>query len=155
MRIEEDMFYERKRKEVMLTPKDASLKTDGLDRHTRGKDVQDANIKVSMLLIQSVLEITSNSHCYKVADHNQYEVESSKQGTFYTVHIRSRNCLQEPNCVPQCTEAECGYLCRHMVECTCVDYVHGHLCKHAHKVHTFNHTSPNVCHAFTLPLLTK
>ena len=32
MWIEEDMFYERKRKEVMLTPKDASLKSEVEER---------------------------------------------------------------------------------------------------------------------------
>ena len=47
MRIEEDMFYERKRKEVMLTPKDASLKSEGEERHARGRDLCDSTIKVS------------------------------------------------------------------------------------------------------------
>ena len=33
-------------------------------------------------------------------------------------------------CIPQCTEPECGYMCRHCVQCTCYDYIQGHLCKH-------------------------
>ena len=58
------------------------------------------------------------------------------EGT-YTVRIVSKNCLQQPDCIPQCSEVQCKYLCRHMVQCTCFDYVHGHLCKHAHKVNLF------------------
>lgn len=43
-------------------------------------------------------------------------------------------CSERPNCVPQCSQAECEYLCRHMLKCTCMDYNQGHLCKHVHKV---------------------
>ena len=31
------------------------------------------------------------------------------------------------------------YLCCHMLKCTCIDYVQGHLCKHMHKVRTMLH----------------
>ena len=43
-----------------------------------------------------------------------------------------------PNCIPHCQEQTCVYLCRHMLKCTCVDYVQGHLCKHVHKVYMQN-----------------
>ena len=34
--IEEDMFFDRMRKEIMKDNKDASIKQDGSDRHARG-----------------------------------------------------------------------------------------------------------------------
>ena len=37
--IEEDMFFERMRKGVMLSPKDASLKAEGDQRHAHGKQI--------------------------------------------------------------------------------------------------------------------
>ena len=46
----------------------------------------------------------------------------------------TNRCLEKPKCIPQCSQPECGYLCRHMIKCTCMDYTHGHLCKHTHKV---------------------
>ena len=70
----------------------------------------------------------------KVVGENQYQVHSTEQDNMYIVHVQARKCLQQPQCTPQCNESECGYLCRHMVQCTCTDYIHGHLCKHAHKV---------------------
>ena len=33
LKIEEDSFYERMRKDVMLTPQDASLKQEGYERY--------------------------------------------------------------------------------------------------------------------------
>ena len=54
----------------------------------------------------------------------------------YNVHVLSGYCAQKPNCIPQCQEQTCAYLCRHMLKCTCLDYAQGYLCKHAHKVHT-------------------
>ena len=44
LRIEEDMFFERKRKEIMSTASDASVKVDGEQRHTHGKEISDTNI---------------------------------------------------------------------------------------------------------------
>ena len=45
--IEEDMFFERMRKEVMLSPKDASLKVEGDQRHAHGKQILNSMIDVS------------------------------------------------------------------------------------------------------------
>ena len=45
--IEEDMFFERMRKEVMLSPKDASLKAKGEQRHAHGKQILNSMIDVS------------------------------------------------------------------------------------------------------------
>ena len=52
----------------------------------------------------------------------------------FSVNILLSECLNQPNCMPQCIEDDCLYLCRHMIACTCYDYQHGHLCKHVHKV---------------------
>ena len=65
---------------------------------------------------------------------NHYEIISSDAKTQYSVTILLSDCPNQPNCMPQCTEDECSYLCRHMITCTCYDYQHGHLCKHTHKV---------------------
>ena len=50
MTIEEDMFYDRKRKEVMSTPKDASLKLEGKERHIHGREIPQSNITVCMCM---------------------------------------------------------------------------------------------------------
>lgn len=47
LKIEEDTFYDRMRKEVMMRPQDASLKQEGCDRHYRGKDINDSAVIVS------------------------------------------------------------------------------------------------------------
>ena len=65
---------------------------------------------------------------------NTFAVSSSKNDKVYKVTIRSVTCSDQPRCIAHCKEMECIYLCRHMVQCSCIDYVHGHLCKHAHKV---------------------
>ena len=43
MKIEEDNFYERMRKEVILKPEDASLKQEGHERHSRGEDIDEVS----------------------------------------------------------------------------------------------------------------
>ena len=47
LKIEEDTFYERMRKEIMQKPEDASLKLEGGDRHNRGRDIDDSYVIVS------------------------------------------------------------------------------------------------------------
>ena len=39
--IEVDMFFERMRKEVMASPKEASLKAEGEHQHAHGKQIND------------------------------------------------------------------------------------------------------------------
>lgn len=46
LKIEEDMFYSRKRKEVMSTPQDASLKLEGEKRHASGREIPDSSVTV-------------------------------------------------------------------------------------------------------------
>ena len=46
--IEEDVFYDRMRKEVMMMPQDASLKVDGTERHERARNIPDICVKVKM-----------------------------------------------------------------------------------------------------------
>ena len=60
-------------------------------------------------------------------------MESSDGADTYVVTTMDQRC-QYKDCVPQCTASECTYLCRHQIECTCLDYQEGHLCKHSHKV---------------------
>lgn len=48
--------------------------------------------------------------------------------------VQKTGCTLGQDCVPQCTEPGCVYLCRHMVDCSCPDFLQGHLCKHAHKI---------------------
>ena len=79
----------------------------------------------------------TNENLQAITD-TQYEVQSSEMDRVYKVHVLSEYCEQKPNCIPHCQEQTCVYLCRHMLKCTCVDYVQGHLCKHVHKVHTIH-----------------
>ena len=65
-------------------------------------------------------------------------MQSSDNERQYTVKILSLDCQGKPNCLPQCAQKECSYLCRHMISCTCYDYQHGHLCKHTHKAHAIH-----------------
>ena len=54
MKIEEDYFYERMRKEVIFRPEDASLKQEGHERHSRGEDIDETSVKVSNISIKYV-----------------------------------------------------------------------------------------------------
>ena len=47
--IEEDVFFERMRKEVILSPQDASMKTEGKERHSRCRNITDSNVTVRNL----------------------------------------------------------------------------------------------------------
>jgi len=46
MKIEEDCFFDRMQKEVMLSPVDASIRQDGYERHSRGESIDDMTVKV-------------------------------------------------------------------------------------------------------------
>ncbi|XP_065902011.1 uncharacterized protein [Dysidea avara] len=125
LKFEVDQFYDRMRKEVMLTPQHASTKVDGEERHTQGEAIPDVSIK----MISEAM----------------FQVESSEKDKFYNVHILSNSCAQQPNCVPHCQDPTCLYLCCYMMKCTCIDYTQGHLCKHVHKVNTLlKHSSTAV-----------
>lgn len=131
MKIEEDYFYERMRKEVIMKPEDASIKQEGHERHSKGEDIDEASVKVSTcdrrydMHIHIYTQIISNTH---------YQINSRTGQEIYDVHITAQECSLKPKCIPQCTQSNCEYLCRHLITCTCTDYVHGHLCKHSHKV---------------------
>ena len=51
--IEEDLFHDRMRKEVILTPADATLKVDGTDRHRNGVNIPDSNVTVSYSVLNT------------------------------------------------------------------------------------------------------
>ena len=44
--IEEDLFFDRMRKEVMIGSNEASLKQEGNDRHTHGMKIHDSSVQV-------------------------------------------------------------------------------------------------------------
>lgn len=79
--------------------------------------------------------ISHNVTCMQEGEECQFLVHSSDHERQYTVKLVLMDCQGKPNCLPQCTQKECVYLCRHMVSCNCYDYQHGHLCKHTHRVH--------------------
>ena len=47
MTIELDLFYDRMRKEIMMTSQDASIKVDGEKRHASGEEIPDSSVKVN------------------------------------------------------------------------------------------------------------
>jgi len=47
--IEEDLFFDRMRKEIMNDGKDASIKQEGSDRYARGMEIPDCAIEVIFL----------------------------------------------------------------------------------------------------------
>ena len=50
MKIEEDYFYKQMRKEVIMKPEDASIKQEGHESHSKGENIDEASIKVSMYI---------------------------------------------------------------------------------------------------------
>ena len=46
LKVEEDMFHDRMRKEVMETPQTASQKVEGEERHERGVNISDTCVQV-------------------------------------------------------------------------------------------------------------
>ena len=50
MKIEEDCFFDRMRKEVMLSPDDASIRQEGYERHSRGESIDDVAVKVRVIV---------------------------------------------------------------------------------------------------------
>ena len=46
LKIEEDMFHDRMRKEVMKTPQEALLKVEGEEHHERGITISDSCVEV-------------------------------------------------------------------------------------------------------------
>lgn len=119
----------------MISVSDASKKQEG-NRHARGLAIDNSRItnKVSTINIHFNIMIIICNFLHKEDKINHYEIVSSDAKTQYLVNILSSDCPNQPNCMPQCTEDECLYLCRHMITCTCYDYQQGHLCKHTHKV---------------------
>ena len=136
--IDEDMFFELMRKEVMLSPKDASLKAEGEQWHAHGKQILNSMIDVSFTFNTIVIG-SAKCQLFYLKNTNSGGIEQCVQGASstesksYTVTISPNRCIQR-QCIPQCNESECGYLCHHTAQCTCADYIHGHLCKHTHKV---------------------
>ena len=69
--IEEDLFHDRMRKEVMKDSKEASLRSEGNDRHSRGMEIPDSSVEVARYSYISILthimgmykfHFTSDSH---------------------------------------------------------------------------------------------
>ena len=60
LKIEEDMFYDRKRKEILSTPMDASLKIEGKQRHACGRKIPESSITVCILIIKLLVIFISD-----------------------------------------------------------------------------------------------
>ena len=43
-----------------------------------------------------------------------------------------------------CQSKDCSFLCHHMYNCTCYDFLNGHVCKHIHRVHSLHLTSHTI-----------
>ncbi|XP_065916328.1 uncharacterized protein [Dysidea avara] len=114
LQIEEDLFFDRMRKEVMRDSSEVSLKQEGTDRHTRGMEIPDESIQ---MVSEDIFKVVSTSR----------EKE-------YTIHVYAEQCALGSKCVPHCIAPECSHLCRCIMECSCIDYKCGHICKHTHKV---------------------
>jgi hypothetical protein len=54
--VEVDMFYDRKRKEVLSSTTEASLKVDG-DRHSRGMSIMDVKVHAQVLSLYIIINI--------------------------------------------------------------------------------------------------
>lgn len=55
--VEEDLFYDRKRKELLTTTGAASKKHEG-DRHTRGLSIDDSRVHANVSMTLSVYSMT-------------------------------------------------------------------------------------------------
>lgn len=60
LKFEQDQFYDRMRKEVMLTPQHASVKVDGEERHIRGEAIPDTSIKVCIYVYTNMINTAGN-----------------------------------------------------------------------------------------------
>lgn len=49
MKLEEDMFHDRMRKDHIRTPAEASQKCEGVDRHKNGMSIDNKDIKVILI----------------------------------------------------------------------------------------------------------
>ena len=133
---EQDMFCERMRKEVMMSPTHASKKLEGQNRHAAAIHIADSSVQVIIPFLASILYLCII--CIKYEQEfgpSKWMVMSSDGKNCYTINVEHCTCSLQPSCIPQCTSDGCGYLCRHQLNCSCVDYANGHLCTHVHKVH--------------------
>jgi len=68
---------------------------------------------------------------------DKFKIKSTSGKDDYTVHVFAEKCSTTGHkCVPHCVAPECYDLCRCIMECSCIDYKSGHICKHTHKVTT-------------------
>ena len=61
--FEEDMFHDRKRKEVLLSPTDATLKVEGTSRHISGKLIPDTSVRTQVSIILYNYNISTPYSC--------------------------------------------------------------------------------------------
>ena len=96
--VEVDMFYERKRKELLTSTTEASRKVEG-DRHTRGQSIADSKVHVQVIcylknvdLHECVCTITLSNVIQEEGD--RYLVDSSDSKAQYSVEILSSTVWQ-------------------------------------------------------------
>lgn len=118
----------------MKSPEDASRKMEG-EHCTAAMEIPEANLQVCTLCFWTLTGYYTLAVLISMKQSGVYDVLScTDTSKHYTVTVTSSMCGDKPACIPQCTSVKCQYLCRHMVSCTCWDYIEGHLCKHCHKV---------------------
>ena len=69
---------------------------------------------------------------------NTFKVVSTADEHDYTIHIYADHCSMGDKCVLHCLAPECYHLCQCIMECSCLDYKCGHICKHIHNVTIFS-----------------
>ena len=113
---------------------------------TRGQFIPESNEHYMVLTIMTTTHLHDCTYTCaytqgKGLQHEySYTVKSVSLDHQYTVHVLASQCSHGKECIPHCIQGKCSYICRHMISCTCHDFSHGHLCKHAHKVQSSMHT---------------
>ena len=111
-KIEEDDYWRHKR-EVLYSTNPSIKKTEN-NRHEKG-----------LVIIDKDMEVINPK---------RFNVKSQNSDEVYQVTRIIETCAG--NCKDRCYEIVCAGLCEHIYTCNCKDTFR--LCKHIHKVHSFN-----------------
>ena len=141
---------------IMKSHADASPHLDG-KRHQNGMKIDNSAVKVISNIFIAKTKIHYCPH-NTILDCITEIGECLHTSSFGWKHyLRSRDskgcCTAQLECVPQCTELECGFLCRHTNSCTCWDYREGHLCKHCQKIRAITFMSSGRRHVMQQHLI--
>lgn len=109
LHIENNLFFKHFTKKTYNLPSNEDVKVT--DRHENSLSIDDS----------AVSQVNENT--FIIASNNN----------IYTVTIHHQTC-PETHCFIKCKKIPCVNLCRHLLTCSCPDFVQGNLCKHTHKV---------------------